>query len=165
MNNKLFIGNLPYSATEEELKEAFGQAGEVQTVKIVTDRQSGRSKGFGFIEMASEEAANAAIEKLNGAEYAGRTISVGMARPAEDRPERPAREGRPPREAGGGGREGGGRDRNRGPRRDRSDGGAPRTEGSATGTITPANATAAHGAPAPATADVTSNTGESSGES
>ena len=85
MNNKLFIGNLPYTATEEELKEAFGQAGEVSTVKIVTDRQSGRSKGFGFIEMASPEAAQAAIQKLNGAEYAGRTISVSEAKPMEPR--------------------------------------------------------------------------------
>jgi cold-inducible RNA-binding protein len=118
LNNKLFIGNLPYSATEDELKEAFAQAGEVQTVKIVTDRQSGRSKGFGFIEMASEEAAKAAIEKLNGAEYAGRTISVSEARPPE---ERPAREGRP-----GGGFGGG-----RGPRRDGAGGGGrgPRRDG------------------------------------
>lgn len=107
MNNKLFVGNLPYSATETELKEAFTEAGTVVSVKIITDRESGRSKGFGFVEMSSDAEANVALEKLNGADYAGRNITVSIARPME---------ARPPRSGGGGfggGRDGGGR----GPRR------------------------------------------------
>lgn len=97
MNNKLFVGNLPYSATEEELREAFAQAGTVTSVKIIMDRESGRSKGFGFVEMATDPEANTAMEKLNGADYAGRAITVSIARPQEPRA---------PREGGGGGRGG-----------------------------------------------------------
>lgn len=88
MNNKLFVGNLPYTATEDELKEAFTQAGSVLSVKIIMDRDSGRSKGFGFVEMATDQEAAAALEKLNGADYAGRAISVSIARPMEPRPPR-----------------------------------------------------------------------------
>lgn len=85
MNNKLFVGNLPYTATEEELKEAFAQAGTVLSVKIITDRETGRSKGFGFVEMSTEAEAGTALEKLNNADYAGRPISVSIARPQEPR--------------------------------------------------------------------------------
>jgi len=99
MNNKLFVGNLPYSATENELKEAFAEAGTVVSVKIITDRESGRSKGFGFVEMSSDAEANVAIEKLNGADYAGRNITVSIARPMESRG--PGAGG--PRAGGGGG--------------------------------------------------------------
>lgn len=94
MNNKLFVGNLPYTATEDELKEAFTQAGNVVSVKIIMDRDTGRSKGFGFVEMATDQEAAAALEKLNGADYAGRAISVSIARPMEPRA---------PRGPGGGG--------------------------------------------------------------
>ncbi len=99
MNNKLFVGNLPYTATEDELKAAFTQAGAVVSVKIIMDRDTGRSKGFGFVEMASDAEAAAALEKLNGADYAGRAITVSIARPMEPRA---------PRGPGGGGGFGGG---------------------------------------------------------
>ncbi len=95
MNNKLFVGNLPYTATEEELKEAFTAAGTVVSVKIIMDRDTGRSKGFGFVEMSSEPEAGTAVEKLNNADYAGRPITVSIARPQE------------PRTGGGGGGRGG----------------------------------------------------------
>lgn len=85
MNNKLFVGNLPYTATEDELKEAFAQAGTVVSVKIIQDRDTGRSKGFGFIEMSSDQEAGVAVEKLNNADYGGRPISVSIARPMEPR--------------------------------------------------------------------------------
>jgi len=84
-NNKLFVGNLPYSATEDEMKEAFAQSGNVVSVKIIMDRATGRSKGFGFVEMATDAEAQAAIERLNGADYAGRAITVGVAKPQEPR--------------------------------------------------------------------------------
>lgn len=112
MNNKLFVGNLPYSATEDELKEAFTQAGNVVSVKIIMDRDTGRSKGFGFVEMATEQEAGAALEKLNGADYAGRAITVSIARPMEPRA---------PRGPGGGGF-GGGRGGDRGDRGGRGGG-------------------------------------------
>jgi RNA recognition motif-containing protein len=89
MNNKLFVGNLPYSATEDELREAFTQAGTVVSVKIIMDRDTGRSKGFGFVEMSSDAEATTATEKLNGADYAGRAITVSIARPMEPRAPRP----------------------------------------------------------------------------
>ena len=124
--SKLFVGNLPYSATEAELSEAFAQAGQVVSVKIITDRMSGRSKGFGFVEMASPEAATAAIQRLNGADYAGRAITVSEARPQTEgggggggrgprgggfRGDRGGRGG-----GGGGGYRGGGRGGDRAPR-------------------------------------------------
>ncbi len=90
MGKRLYVGNLPYSMTEEELQNAFAQAGEVRDVAIVIDRESGRSKGFGFVEMASDAAAAVAIEKLNGAQVGGRKLKVAEANP---RPERPSRSG------------------------------------------------------------------------
>jgi RNA recognition motif-containing protein len=102
MNNKLYVGNLPYSTDENALREIFGAKGTVQSVKIVTDPHDGRSKGFGFIEMETEEEADAAIQDLNGHEMGGRTLRVDKARPRESRPGGGGGGG------GGGGRGGGG---------------------------------------------------------
>lgn len=85
MSKKLFVGNLPFSAKEEELREAFAGVGEVVAINIIIDRQTGRSKGFGFVEMGTEELAQAAITKLHGADYDGRIISVSIAKPMEPR--------------------------------------------------------------------------------
>lgn len=102
MGNKLYVGNLPYSATNESLAETFGAHGSVTSARIAMDRDTGRSKGFGFVEMASDEEAEACIEKLNGSDLGGRTIVVNEARPPQ------------PREGGSrggfGGPRGGGRD-------------------------------------------------------
>lgn len=84
MSTRLFVGGLPYSSTEDELKNLFSQVGEVVSAKIIMDRMTGRSKGFGFVEMATPEAAAEAIEKLNGTEFGGRTITVSEARPREN---------------------------------------------------------------------------------
>ena len=92
MSKNLYVGNLPFSTTADDLREAFGQYGSVTRAQVVEDRETGRSRGFGFIEMA--EGADAAIENLNGAMFQGRTLTVNEARPRE---ERPARQG------GGGG--------------------------------------------------------------
>jgi len=86
MAKKLYVGGLPYSTTEEALKDLFSQAGSVESASVITDRASGRSKGFGFVEMATEEEAQKAIEILNGKEFEGRTITVNEARPQESRP-------------------------------------------------------------------------------
>ncbi|HPO06026.1 MAG TPA: RNA-binding protein [Candidatus Gracilibacteria bacterium] len=86
MENKLFIGRLNYATTEEGLKNAFAQAGEVLSASIIMDKFTGRSKGFGFVEMSTEEEANAAIQMLDNKELDGRTIAVSIARPKEDRP-------------------------------------------------------------------------------
>lgn len=80
MAKKLYVGGLPYRTTEDELKDAFSVAGTVESAIIIIDRMSGRSKGFGFVEMASEAEAQTAIEKMNGAEFGGRTITVSEAR-------------------------------------------------------------------------------------
>ena len=84
MGKKLFVGGIPYSASEEQLKEAFAQAGTVESAVIIMDRMSGRSKGFGFVEMATPEEAEKAIEMWNGKEFEGRTISVSEARPPRE---------------------------------------------------------------------------------
>ena len=88
MAKKLYVGGLSYNTTEDTLKAAFEQAGTVETATIITDRMSGRSKGFGFVEMASDEEANAAIELWNGKEFEGRTLTVNEARPLGERPAR-----------------------------------------------------------------------------
>jgi len=88
MAKKLYVGGLSYNTTEEELKNTFAQMGTVESAVIITDRMSGRSKGFGFVEMSTEEEAQAAIEKLNGTELDGRTLTVNEARPLEERPRR-----------------------------------------------------------------------------
>lgn len=86
MVRKLYVGNLPFSVSETQLKELFSQFGVVESVKIVTDAYSGRSKGFGFVEMTTEQEASAAAQNLNGAELEGRSIKVDLARPKESRP-------------------------------------------------------------------------------
>jgi RNA recognition motif-containing protein len=84
---KLYVGNLNYSTREEDLQTLFAEFGAVTSVAIITDRATGRSKGFGFVEMESAEAAQAAIAKLNNFEYQGRRLTVNEARPKEDRPQ------------------------------------------------------------------------------
>ncbi len=85
MSKKLYVGNLPYSSTEEELKEMFGRVGAVESVSIIMDRFSGKSKGFGFVEMASEDDASKAISEINGSEVGGRKIVVSEARTQGER--------------------------------------------------------------------------------
>ena len=91
MGKKLYVGNLPFSATDQILSDTFGQCGTVQSAKIIMDRESGRSKGFGFVEMSTEAEAADAINKFNGADYDGRAMTVNEAKPMV------------PREGGGGG--------------------------------------------------------------
>lgn len=99
MAKKLYVGSLPYSATDKTLSDLFSQAGEVSSATVIMDKYSGRSKGFGFVEMSSDEDAQKAIEMFNGHELEGRKIIVNEARPMESRP-RPAFGGR--REGRGG---------------------------------------------------------------
>ncbi len=91
-SKKLFVGNLPYSADENQLKELFGQAGTVASVSVITDKYSGRSKGFGFVEMATAEEAQKAMDMFNGYELEGRKLNVNEARPLEERRPRGSRE-------------------------------------------------------------------------
>lgn len=88
MAQKLYVGGLPYSTTDQELNAHFSQAGTVASATIIMDRMSGRSKGFGFVEMNSEEEAQNAISMFNGKDFGGRTLTVSEARPMEDRPKR-----------------------------------------------------------------------------
>jgi cold-inducible RNA-binding protein len=85
MAKKLYVGNLSYSTTEGNLSEMFGEIGEVVSVNLITDRMSGRSKGFAFVEMADESAAQQAIAELNGKEIDGRALKVAEARPQRER--------------------------------------------------------------------------------
>ncbi len=96
MSNKLYVGNLSFRVTSEDLQEHFANAGNVESANVVTDRETGRSRGFGFVEMASEDEANNAIAQFNGSEYDGRNLVVNEARPREDN------------RGGGGNRRGGG---------------------------------------------------------
>jgi RNA recognition motif-containing protein len=100
MGNKLYVGNLPYSVRDSDLEQAFGQFGAVTSAKVMMERDTGRSKGFGFVEMGSDAEAQAAIEGMNGAPLGGRSLVVNEARPMEAR--------RPPRTGGFGGGGGGG---------------------------------------------------------
>jgi RNA recognition motif-containing protein len=86
MAKKLYVGGLPYSTTDSELADAFSQAGSVQSAVIIMDRMSGRSKGFGFVEMTSDDEAQKAIDMWNGKDFGGRTLTVNEARPMEARP-------------------------------------------------------------------------------
>ena len=110
MAKKLYVGGLPYSTTDDQLKDAFAQAGAVASAVIIMDKMSGRSKGFGFVEMSSDEEAQKAIEMWNGKDFGGRTLTVNEARPMEERPRRDSRGG------GGYGGGGGGRGGNGGGR-------------------------------------------------
>ncbi len=94
MGKKIYVGNLSYSFDDQSLHDLFSSFGAVESARIITDRDSGRSKGFGFVEMASEDEASTAIDKLNGTDQGGRQISVSEAKPMA------------PREGGGGGRGG-----------------------------------------------------------
>ncbi|HJR75605.1 MAG TPA: RNA-binding protein [Nitrospiraceae bacterium] len=97
MGSKLYVGGLPYSATESQLNDLFAQHGTVASARIITDKFTGQSRGFGFVEMSSQEEAQAAISAVNGTQMEGRTLTVNEAKPQE------------PRSGGGGGRFGGGR--------------------------------------------------------
>jgi RNA recognition motif-containing protein len=85
MGNKLYVGSLPYSTTEQQLSELFAPHGTVQSAKVITDRFTGQSRGFGFVEMVTDEDAQKAIAALNGAQVGGRTLVVNEARPQEKR--------------------------------------------------------------------------------
>jgi len=100
---KLYVGNLPYSSTEQELRDMFSEVGEISDVAVITDKFTGQSKGFAFVQMESEEAANQAIERFNGYTIGNRQIVVNVARPREERSGGGGRYG-----GGGGGRGGGG---------------------------------------------------------
>jgi RNA recognition motif-containing protein len=102
MATKIYVGNLSYDTTEEQIKEAFAGMGAIESVSLVTDRDTGRSKGFAFVEMADQAEAKSAIEQLNGTEVDGRTMNVNEARPRAERG--PSRGGF----GGGGGNRGGG---------------------------------------------------------
>ncbi|MBY0111126.1 RNA-binding protein [Patescibacteria group bacterium] len=101
--NKLYVGGIPYRTTEDEMRTAFEEAGTVTSVSIIMDRMTGRSRGFGFVEMADEAQAQAAIDRWDGKEFDGRTLSVSFARPQGDRPQGGGRSG-----GFGGGNRGGG---------------------------------------------------------
>jgi RNA recognition motif-containing protein len=83
---KLYVGNLSYTTSEDELRDAFAEYGEVASAKIITDRDTGRSKGFGFVEFADDEAAKRAMGSMNGAQLGGRALTVNEARPQAERP-------------------------------------------------------------------------------
>ena len=94
MGKKLYVGSLSYDTTDESLKEAFSQVGTVESATVIIDKMSGRSRGFGFVEMSTDEEAQKAVETLNGQEIDGRKVTVNEARPMTERP---------PRRPGGGG--------------------------------------------------------------
>jgi RNA recognition motif-containing protein len=110
VGRKLYVGNLPYSASDEGLNDKFGAFGTVESAKVITDRDTGRSKGFGFVEMSSDAEANAAIEGLNGKDFDGRPMQVNEARPQAKRPGGGGGGGGRGGYGGGGGGGGGGRD-------------------------------------------------------
>ena len=88
MNNKLYVGGLSYNTTEASLENLFAQAGTLASVRIITDRETGRAKGFGFVEMNETYGAARAISMFNGTDFEGRTITVNEAKPQTDRPQR-----------------------------------------------------------------------------
>jgi RNA recognition motif-containing protein len=99
MGKKLYVGNLSFSVSDQDLQNTFAQFGTVESARVITDRDTGRSKGFGFVEMSSDDEANQAIDKLNGTEQNGRALTVNEAKPQAPRDNRGG---------GGGGRGGGG---------------------------------------------------------
>ena len=94
-SNKLYVGGLPYSVTDDKLQEIFAPHGTVESARVITDRMTGRSRGFGFVEMSSQSEAEEAIQKMNGTDLEGRSLTVNEAKPQQER-------------SGGGGRGGGG---------------------------------------------------------
>ena len=111
MGNKLYVGNLPYTVRDEDLQQSFGEFGSITSAKVMMERDTGRSKGFGFVEMGSDAEAQAAIAGMNGQSLGGRAITVNEARPMEARPPRTGGFGGG---GGGGGYGGGGGDRSGG---------------------------------------------------
>ena len=109
MGNKLYVGNLPYTVRDEDLQQAFGAFGNVNSAKVMMERDTGRSKGFGFVEMGSDAEAQSAIQGMNGQSLGGRSLVVNEARPMEPRPPRTGGFGGGRRDGGGfgGGNEGG----------------------------------------------------------
>lgn len=93
MSIKLYVGNLNFNTSSDELSELFSGFGTVESATVVTDRQTGRSRGFGFVEMSTKEEAEQAIEQLNGKEFGGRNLTVNEARPRQERPSRSRGEG------------------------------------------------------------------------
>ncbi len=114
MTKKLYVGNMAYDTTQDQIRELFSQAGEVSEVSLITDRETGRPKGFGFVEMATEEGSKEAIKRFNGYMLGNRNLTVNEARPREER-------------SGGGGYGGGGY--GGGGRRDNRSGGGNRRDG------------------------------------
>jgi RNA recognition motif-containing protein len=88
MAKNLFVGSLPFAVDDAELRELFGEFGTVESAKVISDRETGRSRGFGFVEMSSDDEAQAAIKAMDGKELSGRAIAVNEARPKEDRGQR-----------------------------------------------------------------------------
>ena len=108
---KLYVGNLPYSTTDEDLKQMFAEVGTVTSASVLINKMTGRSRGFGFVEMSSDEEGNKAIETMNGRDVEGRKLTVNEARPMTERPPRRSFGGGGGRDfGGGGGGYGGGRD-------------------------------------------------------
>ncbi len=108
MGNKLYVGNLPYTVRDEDLQQAFSAYGSVNSAKVMMERDTGRSKGFGFVEMGSDAEAQAAISGMNGQSLGGRSVTVNEARPMEARPPRSGGYGGGGDRSGGGGYGGGG---------------------------------------------------------
>jgi len=108
MGNKLYVGNLPYTVRDEDLQQSFSEFGSVSSAKVMMERDTGRSKGFGFVEMGSDAEAQAAISGMNGQSLGGRSITVNEARPMEARPPRTGGYGGGGDRSGGGGYGGGG---------------------------------------------------------
>ena len=108
MGSKLYVGNLSYNATSSDLEQLFAQHGTVQSAEVIQDRDTGRSKGFGFVQMGSDDEAQAAIAALNGQDHDGRALTVNEAKPREDRPRGGGGGGGYGGGGGGGGRGGGG---------------------------------------------------------
>ena len=108
MGNKLYVGNLPYTVRDEDLQQSFSEFGSVTSAKVMMERDTGRSKGFGFVEMGSDAEAQAAVEGMNGQSLGGRSLVVNEARPMEARPPRTGGFGGPRGGGGGGGFGGGG---------------------------------------------------------
>ena len=113
MEAKLYVGNLPYNTVDADLQTLFSQAGTVKSAQVIKDRQSGRSKGFGFVEMSSAEEAQSAITMFHGKDYSGRPLTVNIARPRDDRPGGGGGGGGYRNSGSGGGRRSGGGDRDR----------------------------------------------------
>jgi RNA recognition motif-containing protein len=108
MGSKLYVGNLSYSTTSSDLEQLFAQHGTVSSAEVISDRETGRSKGFGFVQMGTDDEAQAAIAALNGQEHDGRPLTVNEAKPREDRPRGGGGGGGYGGGGGGGGRSGGG---------------------------------------------------------